>query len=208
MKKKGLILIAVLAIALSIMQIVILMGNTPATSSGSNVKEVKAPDQKEAMENDLFKVEEYVSPKIDGTNVALKGTATDNGYTDVYPAANAIDGRRESASYWEGGTSGPSQINVKLEKAYTIHTIRIGLCPDTIWGPRTQTLSVKTSDDGKAWKDLIPEKDYDFDPKTGNEIILKDFGNVKTQYVQVEITKNTGANGGQIAELEIYSNDK
>ena len=208
MKKKGLILIAVLAVILAAMQIVIIIGSAPAENAKENVKVVKAPEQKEAMENDLFKVEEYVSPKIDGTNVALKGTATDNGYTDVYPAANAIDGRRESASYWEGAASGPSQINVKLEKAYAIHTIRIGLCPDTIWGPRTQTLSVKTSEDGKTWKDLVAEKDYEFDPKTGNEIILKDFGETKTQYVQVEITKNTGANGGQIAELEIYSNDK
>lgn len=208
MKKKGLLLVAVLAIILAAMQIVIGIGTTPAKVSDKNLKVVKAPEQKEAMENDLFKVEEYVAPEIDGTNVALKGTATDNGYTDVYPAANAIDGRRESSSYWEGTASGPSQINVKLEKAYAIHTIRIGLCPDTIWGPRTQTLSVKTSDDGKQWKDLVPEKDYEFDPKTGNEIILKDFGEIKTQFVQVEITNNTGANGGQIAELEIYSNDK
>ncbi|MCR5703883.1 MAG: discoidin domain-containing protein [Eubacterium sp.] len=208
MKRKGLILIAVLAVVLAAMQIVVIMGTAPAKNAKENVKVVKAPEQKEAMENELFKVEEYVAPKIDGTNVALKGTATDNGYTDVYPAANAIDGRRESASYWEGGTDGPSRITVKLKKEYNIHTIRIGLCPDTIWGPRTQTLSVKTSDDGKNWKDLVPEKDYDFDPKTGNEIVLKDFGTVKTQYVQVEITKNTGANAGQIAELEIYSNDK
>jgi hypothetical protein len=208
MKKIGIVSIIILAVVLLAMQIVIVIGSSPAKVSKNNLKVVSAPDQKEAEENDLFKVEEYVSPKIDGTNVALKGKATDNGYTDVYPASNAIDGRRESASYWEGAAGGPSQINVKLAKAYNIHTIRIGLCPDSIWGPRTQTLSVKTSEDGKKWTDLVPEKDYDFDPKTGNEIVLKDFGKVKTQFVQVEITKNTGANAGQIAELEIYSDDK
>lgn len=209
MKKKGLIIIAVLAVLLVIMQILVNVGKSPAKMSDKNLTVVTAPDQDEAMENEQFKIEEYKSPEIKGTNVAIGAIASDNGYTDVYPASQAVDGRRESSSYWEGPSDKDESIlTVNLKKAYNIHTIRIGLNPDSLWGPRTQTLSVSVSEDGKKYTELVPSKDYDFDPNTGNEIILNDFKEVKAQYVKVTITKNTGAKGGQIAELEVYSNDK
>lgn len=207
MKKKGIIIIAVLAVLLIIMQIIVNVGKSPAKMSDNNLTVVTAPEQEEAMKDEQFEIEEYVSPTIEGTNVALNAIATDNGYTDVYPASLAVDGRRESSSYWEGPAEGDSVITVNFKKAYNIHTIRIGLNPDKIWGPRTQTLSISVSEDGKDYTEIVPSKDYQFDPNTGNEIVITDFEEVKAQYIKVTITNNTGANGGQIAELEVYSND-
>lgn len=46
-----------------------------------------------------------------------------------------------------------------------------------------------------------------FDPKTGNQVVI-DIDNVKMQYIRLTFTKNTGAVAGQIAELEVYTNDK
>ena len=209
MKKKGIIIIAILAVVLIAMQIFVNVGNSSAKMTKKNLTVVKTPDQEEAMENDQFKVKEYKSPTIEGKNVALNAIASDNGYTDVYPASQAVDGRRESSSYWEGPSDkDESIITVNMKKAYNIHTIRIGLNPDPIWGPRTQTLSISVSEDGKKYTELVPSKDYEFDPNTGNEIVISDFKETKAQYVKVSITKNTGAKGGQIAELEVYSKDK
>lgn len=136
----------------------------------------------------------------------MDGKASANGYTDVYTPVYANDGDRNTTSYWEGGGTGKDELTIDLKKAYNVHTVRIGLNPATIWGPRKQTLSISVSEDGKTYKDVVPSATYDFDPKTGNEITLP-FDAVKAQYVRVTITKNTGAKGGQVAEFEIYSND-
>lgn len=96
--------------------------------SNKNLTVVTAPDQKEAMENDAFKEEEYVAPEIDGTNVALDGRADANGFNDVYRAPNIIDGSR--LTYWEGSQNEESQIiSVDLKDSYTIHTVVVGLNP-------------------------------------------------------------------------------
>jgi len=94
-----------------------------------------------------------------------------------------------------------------LKNSYTIHTVVVGLNPAQIWGKRTQTFKIEASDDGQNYTEVIPSKDYDFDPKTGNQVVI-DIDNVKMQYIRLTFTKNTGAVAGQIAELEVYTNDK
>ena len=155
---------------------------------------------------DAFKEAEYVAPEIDGTNVALDGRADANGFNDVYRAPNIIDGSR--LTYWEGSQNEESQIiSVDLKDSYTIHTVVVGLNPAQIWGKRTQTFKIEASDDGQNYTEVIPSTDYDFDPKTGNQVVI-DIDNVKMQYIRLTFTKNTGAVAGQIAELEVYTNDK
>lgn len=206
MKKKRNIIALVLFALFVVMSIIVLVGNSSATMKDKNLKVVTAPDQEEAMENEQFTVPEYKSAKVKGKNVALDGKASANGYTDVYTPVYANDGDRNTTSYWEGEGKGNDELTIDLQKAYTVHTVRLGLNPATIWGARKQTLSVSVSEDGKKYKEIIPSKEYDFDPKTGNEVTLT-FDEVKARYVKLAITKNTGAKGGQIAEFEIYSND-
>lgn len=207
MKKKSIIIASVLVALFVVMGIVVLVGNSSAKMKENNLKVVTAPDQDEAMENEQFTVPEYKSAKVKGTNVALEGKASANGYTDVYTPVYANDGDRNATSYWEGEGKGHDELTIELNKAYTIHTVRLNVNPATIWGARKQTLSISVSEDGKNYKDVVPSAEYDFDPKTGNEITLP-FDEVKAKYVKATFTKNTGAKGGQVAEFEIYSNDK
>ena len=206
MKKKFIIIIGCLAIACAGMSAVVAVGNSSVKMSNKNLTVVTAPDQKEAMENDAFKEEEYVAPEIDGTNVALDGRADANGFNDIYRAPNIIDGSR--LTYWEGSQNEESQIiSVDLKDSYTIHTVVVGLNPAKSWGKRTQIFKIEASDDGQNYTEVIPSTDYDFDPKTGNQVVI-DIDNVKMQYIRLTFTKNTGAVAGQIAELEVYTNDK
>lgn len=209
MKKKSIIIIIVLAALFAVMQILIITGNSSAKSPKKNVTVVTAPDQDEAMENELFKVKEFEKPEIEGKNVALNKHALDNGYNDVYDASLAVDGLTASASYWEGSKDEDvNTLTVNLKEKYNIHTMVIALNPDPIWGKRTQTFSVSVSNDGKKYTELVPSADYDFDPNTGNMVLIDGFKETEAQYVQVNITGNTGATAGQIAELEVYSKDK
>lgn len=208
MKKKGIILIAVLAVLFVAMQAVVIIGNSPAKGSNKNVTLVTAPEQDEPMENEQFVVKEFEKPEIKGKNVALNKRALDNGYNDVYDASLAVDGLTASASYWEGSPEQDVNIfTVNLKDKYNIHTIVLALNPDPIWGKRTQTFSISVSNDGKKYTELVATADYDFDPNTGNMVLIDSFKETEAQYVQVSFTGNTGAVAGQIAELEVYSND-
>lgn len=207
MKKKSNIIALVLFALFVIMSIVVLVGNSSSNMEDKNLKVVTAPDQDEAMENEQFTIPEYKSAKVKGKNVALDGKASANGYTDVYTPVYANDGDRNTTSYWEGEGKGNDELTIELQKVYTIHTVRLSVNPATIWGARKQTLSISVSEDGKDYKEIVASAEYDFDPNTGNEITIP-FDEVKAKYVRATFTKNTGAKGGQVAEFEIYSNDK
>lgn len=208
MKKKGLIVIIVLAALLVVMQVLVIVGNTPTKSSSKNITNVTAPDQEEAMENEQFTIAEFVMPEIKGKNVAVNKRALDNGYNDVYDASLAIDGLDRNGSYWEGSPQQEAQIfTLNMKEKYNIHTIVLKLDPRPIWGKRTQTFSISVSNDGKKYTELLPSADYDFDPNTGNLVIIDTFKETEAQYVQLSFTGNTGATAGQIGELEVYSND-
>ncbi|MBR3646281.1 MAG: discoidin domain-containing protein [Lachnospiraceae bacterium] len=206
MKKKEIVIIASMAVVFVALFAFVTISNAAGNPNKDNITVIAAPNQQEAMENDLFKVEEYVSPEIDGTNVAKDGLMTSNGFTDVYPATNANDGTCDAASYWEGPAGETAELTLNMKKKHNIHTVRLGLNPMSIWSKRTQTMSIEVSDDGENFTELVASADYKFDPNTGNEIII-DIPDVETQYVRLLITKNTGATSGQVAEFEVYSND-
>lgn len=171
----------------------------------ANLTIVKAPDQTEATTPPEFIKKEYVPVVIEGTNIAKGAKASANNYADVYSAAKAIDGNAKGPSYWEGkANSYPNILTVDLKKPANIHAVRVALNPASIWSKRTQTFSVLISSDGTNFTDLVPSKQYTFDPDQGNEVVLQ-FDPVETQYVQLVITENSGAGGGQVAEFEIYS---
>lgn len=172
-----------------------------------NLIVVEAPDQTEAMEHPDFIKEEYVPVIPEGTNIALEGKATASSFTQVYNARRAIDGVAVGVSYWEAApNSYPNTLTVDLQRKAPIHAIRICLNPASIWAKRTQTFSVKISDDGENFEELIPMQQYTFDPDRNNEVVLE-FDTVETQFVQLEFTENSGSTGGQVAEFEIYSKE-
>ena len=148
------------------------------------------------------------APTIDvkdlGTNVALGKQVSANGFNDVYEVKNLNDGKVET--YWEGKSKAyPNIVTVDLGGMLKVTNLRIRLNPETIWGKRVQNFSVLQSEDGKTFKEILPSKDYKFDPKTGNMIIVTLPEGVTTKYLQLFFTSNTGATGAQMAEFEIYS---
>lgn len=207
MKRIIIAIVLCLAILFTGMRVVITMGSGSISMKAENLTKVTVPAQESAQENEAFTVEEYVPPVIEGTNVALEGVATANAYNDVYEAKFANDGNRKGSSYWEGSPNETeNSLTVELKEAHTVDTVVVALSPVAIWSKRTQTMSVSISEDGKNYTDIAAMSDVVFDPKTGNQVVI-DAGSVSARYVKVTITRNTGAVGGQIAELEVYSED-
>lgn len=201
MKKAGLILIGVCSVIL--LGILIFLGRTEGEAAEyGSISIVKAPAQKKPMISEQFKQEEYTAPVIEGENVALGAKATANGYNDVYKANNTVDGAR--ATYWEGSPSNSEDIlTVDLKDTHKIYTIVIALNPASIWSKRTQTISFEASTDGENYSEIAAKTKYEFDPKTGNQIVVT-FDPVQARYVRAIVTSNSGAVGGQVAEFEIY----
>lgn len=176
----------------------------PQEIAETDVTIVKAREQTEAEEHPAFIKEEYVLVLPEGTNVAVGMKVEASSFNDVYTAARMVDGDSGGASYWEGKSDYPNIVTVDLETPTKIQTLRLTLNPMAIWGKRTQTIAVKISADGTNYEELVKTKQYTFDPDTGNEIQLP-FDEVEARYIQLEITENSGAGGGQIAEFEVYS---
>jgi hypothetical protein len=170
----------------------------------THVSTINAIDQTEALEHPDFIKEEYVATIPEGENIALGKKATSNSFTESYTARKVTDGIATGVSYWEGKPkSYPNIITVDLEEVYLIHTIRICLSPMSIWSKRTQDFSVSISDDNETFTEIVPNKQYTFDPDRGNEVQIK-LDNIETRYVQLTVTANSGAAAGQIAEFEVY----
>ncbi|HWT27345.1 MAG TPA: discoidin domain-containing protein [Mobilitalea sp.] len=201
------ILIALLFIANIGLLIFALNGikEPPQTIDAANVTVVKAREQTQAEEHPAFIKKEYKLVLPEGKNVAVGKKAEASSYTQVYNAPKAIDGDVNGASYWEGKPPYPNTLSVNLGAPTKIHAIRLALNPLAIWSKRTQTFTVNISNDGTNYTELVPTKQYTFDPSVGNEVQIK-FDEVETQFVQLVFTENSGAGGGQVAEFEIYGN--
>lgn len=170
-----------------------------------NITVIAAPEQSESMVNEAFVAEPYEMIIPSGVNVALEGDAESNGFTNPYSAVKAIDGNVDAASYWEGpADSYPNIFTLELAEQYDIHAVKIRLNPLDIWGRRDMTFSLSISTDGESYTELIGQETYTLDPKAGNELVLE-FDPVAARFVQLQFTNNTGASGGQMAELEVYS---
>ncbi|HHW56297.1 MAG TPA: discoidin domain-containing protein [Clostridia bacterium] len=202
-KKKIIILLYILLIASVTISVSLMIAGASVNNAG-NITIVQTPEQTKAETPPEFKTSEpVIPPQPEGVNLALHKPVEANGYTQVYVPTNATDGK--ITTYWEGkANSYPNIVTVDLHKVSTITSIRIALNPNKIWSKRVQTFSINCSDDGKTFKELIPTKDYTFDPMTGNIVDIKLDSPAKTRYIQIIFTANTGATGGQIGELEIY----
>jgi len=192
-----------LMVALCILIVAINLADLAVTRKGTNVSVVKAVEQGDPMMHPLFERELFIPEVLEGENIALNATVTSSAFQGVFNAPKAIDGSREAGSYWEGAKDTyPNELCISFEAA-TIHAIRIALNPDAIWGPRVQTLSISYTDENGQIQPLVAEADYGFDPASGNEVVIK-FEEVNATGLTLCFTNNTGASGGQVAELEVW----
>ncbi len=126
---------------------------------------------------------------------------SENGNNQSYVAANANDGN--TATYWEGvANSWPSILTMDLGSVTTANEV-ILLLPSG-WGTRTQTFSILTSTDGTNYTTTVASNTYTFNPSSNNSVEV-DFTSTSARYIRLNFTTNSGAVGGQVAEMQVYS---
>ena len=175
----------------------------PEEKVNTNVTLVSAPEQTE------FEVHpEWVLPEPEvvdyGENIALGRTVSENGHTQVYHCRNINDG--ETLTYWEGRADDyPNEITFDMEESVTISGARILLNPRSNWGARTQEVEIQISGDNETFTTVYPKSALSFDPHTGNYAYMEFDTPVEAWYIRFVFYANTGATGGQAAEIEIYA---
>jgi hypothetical protein len=138
------------------------------------------------------------------SNLALNTTPTASGSQDGYPPINATDGN--TGSYWESTNHAfPQSITIDLGSQQSISRVLLTLPPDAAWSTRTQTITVLTSTDGKAFSTTLPSAGYTFDP-TAKNIVTIPLGAapVHARYVRLTVSDNTGWPAAQFSEVEVF----
>jgi F5/8 type C domain/Pectate lyase superfamily protein len=136
-------------------------------------------------------------------NLAKDRPVTETSHTDVYGAANVVDGNANT--YWESANNAfPQSVTVDLGAAKAVERVVLKLPPAAAWATRTQTLSVQGSTDNSTYNTLKASADYTFNPSSGNSTTITLSG-TSTRYLRVLITGNTGWPAAQLSELEAYA---
>ncbi|MER6942832.1 discoidin domain-containing protein [Nonomuraea sp. NPDC000554] len=136
----------------------------------------------------------------DGTNLATGKPITESSHTQTYVAANADDGN--VATYWEGAAY-PNLLTVQLGANADLTSVVLKLNPDPAWARRTQTIQVLGREQSASgFTSLVAQATYTFDPASGNTVTIP--VTAKVADVQLRITANSGAPGGQVAEFQVF----
>ncbi|MFJ2651432.1 CARDB domain-containing protein [Streptomyces sp. NPDC087420] len=135
-----------------------------------------------------------------GTNLARGKAVEANSSVFSFVAANAND--NNLATYWESNGH-PSNLTVKLGADADLSSVVVKLNPDSAWGPRTQSIQVLgRSYTAAGFTSLKARADYAFNPATNqNSVTIPVTGRVAD--LQLQIFGNTGAGGGQVAEIQV-----
>ncbi|MBU2669610.1 discoidin domain-containing protein [Actinoplanes bogorensis] len=132
-----------------------------------------------------------------GTNLAAGKTMEASNNVFNFVAANANDNNR--ATYWESNGF-PATLTAKLGSDANVTGVVVQLNPDSAWGPRTQSIQVLGRAQGaSAFTSLKARADYAFG--SGNSVTIPVTGKVAD--LQLQFFSNTGAPGGQVAELQV-----
>ncbi|MER7502193.1 CARDB domain-containing protein [Nonomuraea pusilla] len=135
-----------------------------------------------------------------GANLAAGKPISASSHVQSYAAANANDGTLQT--YWEGGAY-PNTLTVKLGANADLTSVAVRLDPDPAWARRTQTIEVLgRAQDASGFTRLAAPASYTFDPATGNAVTIPVTGTAAD--VQLRITSNSGAPGGQAAEFQVF----
>ena len=135
-------------------------------------------------------------------NLALGKPVVASSKIDVWIAAKSTDG--DVSTYWEGGAKAwPGTLHVDLITPARLTTVVVKLNPQRMWSKRTQTIEVKTGNNGSDWTTAVPAAEYLFDPMANANTVAIPV-DVNARYVQLVFTANTGATNGQVAEFEVY----
>ncbi|MFE2493759.1 CARDB domain-containing protein [Streptomyces scopuliridis] len=136
----------------------------------------------------------------DGSDLARGKPIEASSTVFTYVARNANDG--DIGSYWESAGH-PSTLTVKLGANADITSVVIKLNPDAAWATRTQNLQILGRDQAAtAFTSLVARANHTFNPASNqNTVTIPVTG--RAADVQLQIFSNTGATGGQVAELQV-----
>ncbi|SEG59791.1 CARDB protein [Nonomuraea solani] len=139
-------------------------------------------------------------PDDPSTNLALGKAMVASSHTHTYVAANANDNNVQT--YWEGAAY-PNTLTAQLGANADLTSITLKLNPDGAWARRTQTIQVLGREqNASGFTNLVSQAVYTFDPATGNTVTIP--VTAKAADVRLQITANSGAPGGQVAEFQIF----
>ncbi|WP_189226579.1 discoidin domain-containing protein [Saccharothrix coeruleofusca] len=135
-----------------------------------------------------------------GANLALGKPISASSHAFTFVAANAND--NDVTTYWEGATY-PNTLTAQLGANADLSSITLRLNPDQAWGPRTQNIQVLGREQSASgFTSVVAAADYSFSPANGNSVTIPVSARVAD--VQLRITSNTGAPGGQVAEFQVF----
>ncbi|WP_426567917.1 CARDB domain-containing protein [Streptomyces canus] len=135
-----------------------------------------------------------------GTNLALRKPIEATSTTQNYVAANANDG--STGTYWEASGQS-SALTVRLGADADLTGVLVKLNPDPVWSARTQSIQVLGRKAGESgFTSLKDRADYTFSP-SGNKNTVTIPVSGRYADVRLQFSGNTGAGGGQVAELEV-----
>ncbi|MEU8655654.1 CARDB domain-containing protein [Actinoplanes philippinensis] len=135
-----------------------------------------------------------------GGNLAMGRAVEASSAVFTFVAANANDGN--VGTYWESAGF-PSTLTVKLGADADVTGLVVKLNPDTAWGPRTQSIQVQgRAGAATTFTELKARADYGFSP-SGNQNTVTIPVSGRASDVRLQLFGNTGAPGGQIAELQV-----
>ena len=199
---KKLIAVFCTVIALSIICAAIAFFLLPG-GDGAGLTIVKAPEQSGVSRPEGFPDPEANWVKLpDGTNLAEGKKVSAGEVTEVYAAANVVDG--DTNTYWES-KGVPAEIVIDLAGTYTVQTAAVRLNPAALWEARAQSIAVFVSTDGESYAPVVPDTKYDFSPDTGNMLRI-DFDPVQASHVKLLFSSNSSSRsaGAQAAEILIF----
>jgi hypothetical protein len=135
-----------------------------------------------------------------GTDLAAGKTMEASSSVFNFVAPNAND--NNTGTYWES-TGFPATLTAHLGSDADITGVVIKLNPDQAWGTRTQNVQVLGRTQGASgYTPLKARADYVFNPSTNqNSVTIPVSG--RAADLQLQVFSNTGAPGGQVAELQV-----
>ena len=93
---------------------------------------------------------------------------------------------------------------MNLGSVQSIGSISLDLPPSSSWSTRTETLSVLGSANGTTFSQIVASAGYTFNPSTGNTETIGLPAGTNAQYVELNVTGNTGWDAAQLSEFEIF----
>ncbi|MEU4220057.1 CARDB domain-containing protein [Actinoplanes sp. NPDC026623] len=135
-----------------------------------------------------------------GTNLAGGKPIEASSSVFTFVAGNANDA--SPTSYWESNGY-PATLTVKLGADADVTGVVVKLNPDPAWGTRTQSIQVLgRAQTATGFTSLKARADYTFNPATNqNSITIPVTG--RAADLQLQFFGNTGAPGGQVADLQV-----